>query len=147
MPAKPRRPAKRPKRRLNPNAKQKQRQPERKRTDAEVAEAIRATKGNIHAACRRLGLRSAFKLRQRINGNDELKIALQDAREELLALAETSLEALIIAGDYRAVNNVLVNHGAHAGWKDEKTLKVENSTPIDVEVTWGEVGETDEDED
>lgn len=143
--AKPAKPVKRPPRRLKPNPKQKQRQPERHRTDEEVANAIRSTKGNIHAACRALGLRSAFKLRQRINSKPELKEALEDAREELLSLAETSLEALIIAGDYRAVNNVLVNHGRHAGWRDEKTLKVEQIQNIEVEVTW-EDGSPDVDE-
>jgi len=117
-----------------PDIKLPQRQPKRHTTDEQVIEAIQACKGNMAATARVLGLRSAYRLRKRINGKPELKEALDDAREELLGLAETALEANLIAGNMQAINSVLANFGKEAGWANEQTIRIQQGD--DVELTW-----------
>lgn len=121
-----------------------QRQPQRHRTEKEVLEAIEASKGNVAATARILGLRSAYRLRQRINRNPPLMRALEHAREELLGEAETALEALVKAGHWSAIKTVLVNFGGAAGWKDEQTINLNNMASVDVAIEWGDMEPEDE---
>ncbi len=133
---------KRKPRRINPNAKQLQRQPVIHRTDAQVIEAIRATKGNMYEICMRLHLRSPYALRQRINGNPALKDALLDARENLLGMAETVQLRKIEEGDWQPIKHVLDSFGREAGWAPKDAATVVNvnnpAQKMDLDITWGE---------
>lgn len=89
-------------------------------TVEQLAQAIRATAGNVSEAAVGLGM-SRFGLQKRIAKSAELSQILADERESIVDLAESGLRKRIKEGDTTAMIFTLKTQGRKRGWGEGPT--------------------------
>lgn len=117
-------------------AKTKKRQKKKTRLSKEkVEDALRDANGNISAVARMFGCsRQAIYLY--INKYEEIAEILDDAREQLVDLAEEHLVKNIESGDTTAIIFTLKTRGRNRGWGESSKLELTgaNGGPIESKV-------------
>lgn len=102
-----------------------------KRTDDEIEEALRAERGMITYAARRLGY-SVTSLRDRLEANPaRFKPIRDEAREAVIDLAERSLIAKLEDGDLQATTFALRTIGRKRGYAERTEITGADGGPVE----------------
>ena len=102
-----------------------------KRTDDEIEEALRAERGMITYAARRLGY-SVTSLRDRLEANPaRFKPIRDEAREAVIDLAERSLIAKLEDGDLQATTFALRTIGRQRGYAERTEITGADGGPVE----------------
>ena len=89
--------------------------------DKQIKKAIEKAYGNVTAAADSLGY-SPSQVRRRINGSKMLQRTLEEAREQVVDIAESKRLELIYAGDWKAIEHALRTWGAKRGHNPSNIL-------------------------
>lgn len=85
----------------------------------QIEDTIRAKDGNVTEVAKALGV-SRTAIYKRINNSERLQIALEEARQSLVDLAETKLRQLINEGNPAAVFFTLKTIGQDRGYIEQR---------------------------
>lgn len=94
-----------------------------------IIDAIKASNGRVGDAARRLGCTSSA-IYKRIRAESDLEEVVQEAREEIIDLAESQLLKLIKRGNITAIIFLLKTLGRSRGYAER--IEVERSGGMDV---------------
>lgn len=103
-------------------------------SSADIAKALRATDGKIFLASQRLGC-CFSTIYKRIAAEPELQAVVEEARGQLIDIAETSLKKAVIEGQAWAVCFTLKTQGRDRGYIERHEHRHggdENAPPIQV---------------
>jgi len=97
--------------------------PHRRRpTDAEIEQALRATRGMIAAAAQSVGI-SRTTLWRRMQANPELQAVAEEQTETVLDIAEGHLIRAVVEGDMEHVRYMLRTKGRKRGYGDREEIQ------------------------
>ena len=97
-----------------------------------IKAALEQNNGNVSAAARALNC-TRKTLYNHINEDEKLKALLEDARENLVDLAEEHLVKNIKDGDTTAIIFTLKTRGAERGWSEKSRIELTgaNGGPVE----------------
>lgn len=111
----------------------------RRVSDARIIEALKASKGLVSPAAKKLGI-SRETIHKRIREHPKVKQAVIDAREEILDLAEAQLLKSINQGEIKSIHYILDRLGGSRGYCPRSEVQTEISGPNGGPVTVNHVG-------
>ncbi len=86
-------------------------------SNEEIIEALWASRGNMTAAARRLGI-ARWTIYRRAQTVKKVRQVVEEAREMTIDMAETQLSRMVNEGDFRAINLVLRTIGKTRGYTE-----------------------------
>src|SRR5262245_28606161 len=104
----------------------------RRYTQAEVAEAVRASRGLVTLAARRLDCNRGTIL-DYAHRYSAVAEALADAREQQLDVAEAKLFQAIDGGELAAITFYLRTVGRHRGYSERHEVAVDGKVAVEAE--------------
>lgn len=113
--------------------------PPKKRTfrhykTAEIVEALRATGGMVYMAARKLGC-DPSTINTRARTSPEIQAAIDNARGDMLDMAEHELKKAVRGGDMTAVIFTLKTIGKHRGYVERVEQTGANGGAIEIKAT------------
>lgn len=108
-------------------------------TKQHAIEALQATGGNVSAAARALGV-TRQTLYNKINQHEDVAEILDEARHELVDIAEDQLKTLVRKGNMTAVAFTLNNspEAKRRGWGPRQEVAGVEDKPLNVVIQWPE---------
>jgi hypothetical protein len=116
-----------------------------RRTDAQIIEAIRNSRGLIAVAARKLGV-SRRTVYNRMEKSEDIREALDEARDFVLDVGQAKLYQAVENGESWAIQYLLTTLGKSRGFttKTERDHRFPDGIPA-ARVDWGETGDDAED--
>lgn len=102
-------------------------------TTAQLEIALKQASGNISQVANDLGV-SRSTVNHRVQNNKKLQKIVEDAREELVDIAENMLKQKISQGDITATIFALKTQGKRRGYIERQ--EVTNTEPVEIVVTY-----------
>jgi len=102
-------------------------------TNEQLELALRQASGNISQVARDLNVSRSI-VNQRVHNNKKLQKILEDAREELVDIAENALKTKINQGDVAAIIFTLKTQGKRRGYVERQ--EITNTEPVEIVVTY-----------
>jgi transposase-like protein len=102
-------------------------------TITQIEHAIKQTAGNVSQMARELGV-SRSTVNRRIADNPKLKQLLEDEREELVDIAESSLRREVVLGNITAIIFTLKTQGKSRGYVERQEFTGANGGAIEVAI-------------
>lgn len=93
---------------------------------AEIVEALKATGGMVYMAARKLGCNPST-IHVRAKTSPEIQAAIDNARGDMLDMAEHELKKAVRGGDMTAIIFTLKTIGKHRGYVERVEQKIENA--------------------
>jgi hypothetical protein len=101
---------------------------------AEIVEALKATGGMVYMAARKLGC-DPSTIHVRAKASPEIQAAIDNARGDMLDMAEHELKKAVRGGDMTAIIFTLKTIGKHRGYVERVEQTGANGGAIEIKAT------------